>query len=293
MKRAIMIIVFSFCAGFTLLSAQTQIQYGSNKEIGKYEQVNDIKMYYEVYGEGHPLLLIHGNSGSISSWSNQIPSLSKKYKVFIADSRAQGRSYDSDKEITYSLMASDYNALLNKLNLDSIYIMGWSDGGIIALDLAMNYPSKVKKMVLAGTNFNTDSTALYPEVLMTFQNLKTIPFEKLPDLLKRAYTALSPQPDRAPIVFKKLMNLMIKYPDYSTTEISKINVPALILAGDHDLIREEHTLKLFQCIPHSQLFILPGTSHLFLFEKPELVNQTVDAFFSTPYQDLDRLYFLK
>ena len=86
---------------------------------------------------------------------------------------------------------------------------------------------------------------------------------------------------------------MIKYPDYSTTEISKINVPALILAGDHDLIREEHTLKLFQCIPHSQLFILPGTSHLFLFEKPELVNQTVDAFFSTPYQDLDRLYFLK
>jgi pimeloyl-ACP methyl ester carboxylesterase len=291
MKRNFLIFVFPFLIGFTLLSAQTQ--YGSNKEVGKYEQVNDIKMYYEVYGQGHPLLLISGNSGSIKEWRNQIPFLSKKYKVLTADSRAQGRSYDSDKEITYSLMASDYNELLNKLDLDSVYVFGWSDGGIIGLDLAMNYPSKVKKLIVAGANFKYDTTALSLELIRMIENIKLTPFDKLPETFKEAYTVLTPQPERAPIVFNKLTDLMLKYPDYSVKDISKINAPTLVIAGDHDLIRDEHTIILFQSIPHSQLLILPGTSHLGAWEKPDLVNQMVDLFLSTPYKDLDRYYFLK
>ncbi len=285
--------VFAFLIGFAYLTAQTQTPYGSNKEAGKYEQVNDIKMYYEVYGEGQPLLLINGNSSSISEWSYQIPYLSKKYKVITADSRAQGRSYDSDKEITYALMASDFNELLNKLKLDSVFVFGWSDGGIIGLDLAMNYPQKVKKMIIAGTNFTHDTTALYPELINIFENVRITPFDKLPDVVKKVYTDLSPQPERAPIVFSKLMNLALKYPDYSINDISKISAPTLVVAGDHDIIRDEHTLKLFKAIPHSQLLILPGTSHLVCFEKPELVNQMVDLFFLTPYKDLDRFYFFK
>ena len=287
------VLVFTFLIGFAISSAQTQSQYGSNKEVGKYEQVNDIKMYYEIYGEGHPLLLINGNSGSISEWTNQIPFLSTKYKVITADSRAQGRSYDSDKEITYSLMASDFNELLNKLKLDSVFVFGWSDGGIIGLDLAMNYPSKVKKLIVAGANFTHDSTALYPELLKIIENMKTTPFDKLPDLLKQSYTALSPQPERAGIVFGKLMDLLLKYPNYSLKDVSKINTPTLVIAGDHDLIREEHTIKLFQNIPHCQLLILPGTSHLGFAEKPELINQMADLFFASPFKDLDRFYFLK
>lgn len=293
MKRNILLLVISFFFVFTFLSAQTQIQYGSNKEVGKYEQVDDIKMYYEVYGEGHPLLLINGNSGSISEWSNQIPFFSKKYKVIIADSRAQGRTYDSDKEITYTQMASDLNEFLNKLKLDSVYVFGWSDGGIIGLDLAINYPAKVKKLITAGANFTHDTTAIYSELIMIIENLKNAPYDQLPAQFKMAYTAISPQPERAPIVIKKLMNLLLKYPDYSVKDLSKINAPTLVLAGDHDLIREEHTIKLFQTIPHSQLLILPGTSHLGFMEKPDLVNQMVDLFLSTPYKELDRFYFMK
>jgi pimeloyl-ACP methyl ester carboxylesterase len=289
----IYIIVFAFLIGFAYSSAQAQSQYGSNKEVGKYVQVNDIKMYYEVYGEGQPLLLINGNSSSISEWSYQIPFLSKKYKVITADSRAQGRSYDSDKEITYALMASDFNELLNKLELDSVFVLGWSDGGIIGLDLAINYPGKVKKIILAGTNFMHDTTAIYPELINIFENMGRTPFDKLPDFVKKVYTDLSPQPERAPIVFSKLMNLVLKYPDYSIEDISKINAPTLVIVGDHDIIRVEHTLKLFESIPHCQLLILPGTSHLMCMEKPEIVNQMVDLFFSTPYKDLDRYYFLK
>jgi pimeloyl-ACP methyl ester carboxylesterase len=289
-RKQFITLVF-FVITFSYSFAQTQIQYGSNKEVGKYEQVNDIKMYYEIYGEGDPLLMISGNNGSIVNWAGVIPFYSKKYKVIACDSRAQGRSYDSDKEITYSLMASDYNQLLNKLKLDSVVVFGWSDGGIIGLDMAMNYPLKVRKLVVAGTNFTHDSTALYPKALSMVEKFKATPFDELPEPVRQNYTTFSPQPERARTKFIKLMNLMLNYPDYSISDLAKINAPTLIIAGDHDLIREEHTLKLFQSIPHSQLLIVPGASHISLLEKPDLLNQIVDGFLSTPYKDIDRYYF--
>ena len=234
-----------------------------------------------------------GNRASINDWSKQIPFLSKKYKVITANNRTHGRSYDSDKEITYSLMASDYNELLNKLNLDSVYVFGWSDGGIIGLDLAMNYPTKVKKLIVSGANFKHGTSAIPLELIKIIEDLKKTPFDNLPKMYRDAYTVLTPQPERAPIVFNKLTDLMLKYPDYSIKDISRIEVPTLVVAEDNDLIREEHTIKLFHSIPHSELLILPGTSHLTIWEKPDLVNQIVDWFLSTPYKDMDRFYFLK
>lgn len=291
MKSKSLFFIICFIMALSTLSAQIPAKYGSNPDKGKYEQVNDIKMYYEVYGEGEPLLLIHPNSGSIGYWGNQIDFFSKKYKVIVCDSRAQGRSYDSDKELTYSLMAADYNELLDKLGIDSTYCFGWSDGGIIGLELAMNYPSKIKKMVIAGTNYNFDSSAVYPELIKTIKMEKATPFNELPEDKQLAYTRLSPQPEKAPVIFKKLMDLMMNYPNYSVKELSGINTPTLVVAGDHDLIREEHTIKLFQSIPNSQLLIVPGTSHLCVMEKPDLMNQLVYEFFSTPYKEIDRCYF--
>jgi len=293
MSRKQVIRIFFLVVTFSYSFAQTQVEYGSNKEVGKYEQVNDIKMYYEVYGEGHPLLMISGNNGSINTWYNQIPFFAQKYKVIACDSRAQGRSYDSDKEITYSLMASDYNQLLIKLNLDSVFVLGWSDGGIIGLDMAMNYPSKVQKLMIGGANFVHDTTALYPKILDIFSNLKSTPFEDLPEIFRQGYTKLSPQPERSKIIFNKLMDLVLKYPDYSISDLAKIKAPTLVISGDHDLIREEHTIKLFQSIPHSQLLILPGTTHIGLGEKPDLLNNLMDDFLTTPYKDLNRYYFLE
>jgi len=287
------IITLLFLLSFSYSFAQTKIKYGSNTEVGKYKQVNDIKMYYEVYGKGHPLLMIHGNTGSIKSWSNQIPFFSKKYMVIACDSRAQGRSYDSDKEITYSLMASDYNQLLNKLKLDSVFVLGWSDGGIIGLDLAMNYPSKIKKLMVVGANFAHDTTALYPKLLDILNDYRSTPFEELPEAYRQSYQELKPQPERSSVIYNKLLDLMMNYPNYSVSDLSKIKAPTLVVAGDHDLIREEHTLKLFQNIPHSQLLILPGTSHLSPLEKPDLLNSIVDDFLSTPYKDLNRYYFFE
>lgn len=136
--------------------------YGKNEKVGRYVKTRRINMYYETYGKGEPLLIIHGNGGSIKDFLYQIPYFSKNYKVILADSRAQGRSVDSADSLSYEMMADDLNALLDTLNLDSCYVIGWSDGGINGLLLAMRHPEKVKKLAVTGANLWPDTTAVDP-----------------------------------------------------------------------------------------------------------------------------------
>src|SRR6185436_1102382 len=126
--------------------------YGNNSSTGKYAEVNHIRIYYEVYGKGEPLLLLHGNSSSISTFDKQIPEFSKHFMVIAVDSRGQGKSSEDGKPYTYDLFADDMNALLDHLKLENVNIVGWSDGGNTGLIMAMKYPSKVKKLVTMGAN---------------------------------------------------------------------------------------------------------------------------------------------
>src|SRR5674476_524831 len=137
---------------------------GNNEKVGRYVKIRGFNMYYETYGVGEPLLLIHGNGGSISNFMYQVPYFSKSYKVILADSRAQGKSVDASDSLSYELMADDLNALLDTLHLDSCYVIGWSDGGINGLLLAMRHPEKVKKLAVTGANLWPDSTAVDPFV---------------------------------------------------------------------------------------------------------------------------------
>jgi len=136
------------------------IIYGSNPEAGNYLTIRGIKMYYESYGTGEPLLMIHGNGGSINSFMNQIPYFSKNYKVIAADSRAQGKSVDTNDSLSFEMMADDFSALLDVLGIDSCNVLGWSDGGINGLLLAIRHPEKVKRLVVTGANLWPDSTAI-------------------------------------------------------------------------------------------------------------------------------------
>src|SRR4029077_4920628 len=124
-----------------------------------------IKLYYEVYGKGEPLLLVHGNGGSISSFTAQIDNFRKRYKVIAKDSRDQGKSGDSMDKITYEKMADDLAALLDHLQSGPVYVLGWSDGGIEALLLGMRHPEKVKKIASMAANLDPSEKAIYPEVL--------------------------------------------------------------------------------------------------------------------------------
>lgn len=273
---------------------ENKIDYGSNKAVGKYVDVNDIKVYYETYGEGEPLLLLHGNGGSIESFIYQIPELSKHFKVIAVDSRAQGRTTDSDQDITYALMASDMAGLIDKLNLGKVNVVGWSDGGNIGLELAYAYPDKVLKVVACGANYSHENCFAAPEsvVMDPADPLIQRPLE----MMKRystSYTRLSPDTLRIPIIKKKLGVLMEKYPNFTTDQLKTINVPFLVVAGDHDVINLNHTISLFTSLPKSQLFIVPHTSHLALIENPEVVNSEVIRFLKTPYTDIDSYYFFK
>src|SRR5678810_518873 len=115
--------------------------YGKNKDVGKYYDIRGFKMYVEVYGQGKPLLFIHGNGGSINNFTKQIPYFAQNYKVIIADSRAQGKSTDSADSLSYEMMADDYAALLDVMKIDSAYVVGWSDGGINGLLMAIRHPA--------------------------------------------------------------------------------------------------------------------------------------------------------
>ncbi len=237
--------------------------FGVNKKAGSYAEVNGIRLYYEIYGEGNPLLVLHGNGGSISDAAPMYPELIKKYKVIAVDSRGQGNSSDNNEELTYDLMASDVNELLNKLNLDSVYIWGQSDGAILGLILAMNYPDKVKKVVAFGANIQSDTLAIFPSIYDHI--IKTIKETK-------------------DVRIRKWYTLMYTYPDIPFSDLHKIEAPVLIVAGDRDFIRPEHTLKLFQNIPNSQMCILPGATHGASWEKLDVFMKIIEEFFDKPFK---------
>ncbi|HEY5407387.1 MAG TPA: alpha/beta hydrolase, partial [Ginsengibacter sp.] len=138
--------LFFLSLAVTALSQNSKVRYGNNPAAGKYYNIRGIKIYCEIYGSGSPLLMIHGNGGSIASFKENIPYFSKKYKVIVADSRSQGKSKDINDSLSFEMMADDEAALLDALHIDSAYVLGWSDGGIIALLLATRHPEKVIKL---------------------------------------------------------------------------------------------------------------------------------------------------
>ncbi|MGH2647837.1 MAG: alpha/beta fold hydrolase [Ginsengibacter sp.] len=171
----------------TALSQTNRISYGDNGTASKFYNIRGIKIYCEIYGSGKPLLLIHGNGGSIASFENNIPYFSKRYKVIAIDSRSQGKSRDENDSLSFEMMADDAAALLDTLHIDSAYVLGWSDGGINALLLAMRHPEKVIKLASTGANLWPDSTAiissLWKEEKITYEttNSKLIKTEAKKD----------------------------------------------------------------------------------------------------------------
>lgn len=216
----------------------TGIPYGNNKAVGKFYPFRGFKMYAETYGKGQPLLIIHGNGGSISNFTNQIPYFSKKYKVILADSRAQGKSADAGDSLSYEMMADDYAALLDAMKIDSALVIGWSDGGINGLLLSIRHPEKVKKLAVTGANLWPDTTAVFSDV---------------EDIVLPAYTELKnkqQRTDREKTAWK-LTRLLVEEPQIPLTALHQIAAPTLVIGGDHDVIKPAHTLLIAQNIQNA------------------------------------------
>jgi pimeloyl-ACP methyl ester carboxylesterase len=247
-------------------------KYGSNPAVGRTFTHDGVKLYYEVYGAREPVLLVHGNGASIASLKAQIDHFRKHY-VIAMDSRDQGRSADSPDKITYEKMTDDLAALIDHLNTSPVYVLGWSDGGIEALLLGIRHPEKVTKIAAMAANLNPTDEALYPEVL---------------SLLKTMVEAAAKEtPVNKPEL--KLKQMALDEPHNDLKALEMIAAPTLVLAGDHDIIRDEHTLEIYHHIPNSQLCIFPNATHMVPYDQPGLFNATIDRFFREPFVKKDRI----
>jgi pimeloyl-ACP methyl ester carboxylesterase len=250
-------------------------KYGSNPAAGKTFTHDGVKLYYEIYGSGEPLLLVHGNSGSIADWNAQIAYFRTRYQVIAMDSRDQGRSADSPGKVTYEKMADDLAALLDYLKSPPANVLGWSDGGIEALLLGIRHPAKIKKIAAMAANLNPNGA--YPEVIAMAKSMLVS-------------TPSSKQSKRE----LKVAQLVLDEPHIDPNALNKITAPTLVLASDHDLIMDEHTLDIYHHIPNSQLCIFPNATHMVPYDEPELFNATVARFFHEPFVKKDRVKdFLK
>lgn len=282
MKRLLVVallVVVPQCIGFGVPQAvqpQTpDASYGSNPS-GKTFAHDGVKLYYESYGAGEPLLLIHGNGGSIADFSAQIHHFRTRYRVIAMDSRDQGRSGDSAGPLTYEKMADDLAALLDELDAAPANVLGWSDGAIEALLLGIRHPNKVKKIAAMAANLSPSREAAYPEVLAFVK--ATI--DSIPVAAKD-----TPQGRRE----LKVMRLTLDEPHIEPKALEAITAPTLVLAGDHDVIRDEHTLEIYHHLTNGQLCIFPNATHLVPYDEPALFNAAVDHFFTTPFVKKDRL----
>jgi pimeloyl-ACP methyl ester carboxylesterase len=264
----ILLLLILIQPAFSQEKAQS-IGYFNNAGAGHFQSVRGFKMYYELYGKGEPLLLLHGNGGSIQNFKNQIPYFAKQYKVIAVDSRAQGKSKDFSDSLSYEMMADDFNALLDSLHIDSAYVIGWSDGGINGLLLAIRHPKKVKKLAISGANIVPDTNVFTKECNEMFdQDLKKL----------RAATQDSVTKNEI-----KLLNLMKVAPNIPLTDLHKIKCPVLVMAGDHDAIKVAHTVKIYENIQKAYLYIFPAAGHATPHRFKDDFNSKVLSFFKHPY----------
>ena len=245
--------------------------YGNNSAAGHTFEFNGTHFYYETYGSGAPLFLIHGNGGSIGSFNAQIGALSRHHKVIAMDSRGQGKSELGTTSLTYEQMSEDSNALLDHLKLDHVKVLGWSDGGIIGLLLAIHHPEKVGMLAVMGANVEPEGA--YQWALDGVVRTRTRITGEI---------AHSDNPKQLALQLQ-LLNLLGNEPHIPLSDLAQIRIPTLVMAGDRDVIRDEHTLTMFHALPKSQLAIFPGATHMIPEHDPERFNRTVLDFFDKPF----------
>lgn len=252
----------------TSQKTSTAVQSIKPNESG-YADVNGLKMYYEVYGEGKPLVLVHGSyMNIIMNWSHIIPLLAKDRKVIVAEMQAHGRTKDIPRDITYEGMADDVSGLLKHLKIDSADILGYSMGGGVAFQFAVRHPEQLRRLVILSGTYAHDGW--WPEVEAIFKTFNADMFKGSP--IQTQYDSLGNDPALFPAFIKKVIAVDLKPYDWSK-EVKNIKAPIFMVIGDADGVRYEHALELFRAkgggkmgdmggMSQSRLAILPATTHV-------------------------------
>ncbi len=242
--------------------------------MGSYVKTGDLETWFEEHaqGDGSTVVLLHGGMCTAATWGAQIEALSDGRRLLVPERRGHGHTADPG-EISYDLMADDTVAFLEAVAGGPADLVGWSDGGIVGLLVALRRPDLVNKLVLIGTNFHHEGTL--PEF---FEGMDD-PMSDGLATLRVPYEEASPDgPEHWPVVMGKLLEMWKTSPTLTVEDLRTIDVPTLVLVGDDDAMSLAHTVELFESLPQGQLAVVPGSSHLVPIEKPALVNQLVNDF---------------
>lgn len=263
---------------------------------GSYVQVNGLNMYYEVHGTGQPLVLLHGAFSAIgTSFGALLPELAKTRQVIAFELQGHGRTADIDRPLSVEQMADDVAAALPKLGYQSADIMGYSMGASVALHLAVRHPELVHKLVLASVTYAL--SGVHPGLMEGLG-------EMAPEMMfgspwHEEYMQIAPHPEHFATLFTKKTEMDRGIEDLSDAAIQAIQSPTLLIIGDSDLVRPEHAVEMFRLLgggvfgdvppglPASQLAILPGTSHVSLIQRTELLIPILTSFLEAPMPSLD------
>lgn len=237
---------------------------------GQTAEINGVEIYYEVYGEGNgdPVILLHGGLSNGDHFVNQIPVLAENHEVVVMDSRGHGRSSFDDTPISYAVMAEDVLGLMDHLGIDKASIVGWSDGGIIGLEIALTQPDRLNKVVAYGANYDPTGVRLDVGTNEYFNAYVTRASEE--------YQQNSPAPERWDEFLTNISNMWATQPNYTDEQLTTITTPFLILDGEKEEAIDLNQTKLMGLlIPDAELILMPDTGHFAMFEQPEEFNQIV------------------
>lgn len=229
---------------------------------------NGISIYYAVYGRGSPVILLHGGLANSDYWGNQIQALASHHSVIVMDSRGHGRSTRDLRPYGYDLMADDVIALMDALKVPRAEIVGWSDGGILGLDLAIRHRDRVGKILAFAAN--TVTSGVKPDVE------KNPTFAAFIERAGHEYQSYSATPKQYDAFVEQISKMWADQPNWTDAQLKAITTPVLVVDGDHDeAIKREHTEYIAATIPGAGLLILPNTSHFAFLQDPALFNFAV------------------
>jgi pimeloyl-ACP methyl ester carboxylesterase len=221
---------------------------------GRYANVNGLKMYYEVQGNGFPLVLIHGGGSTIGTTFGRIlPALAKTHKLIAVEMQAHGHTADIDRPLSFEQDADDVAELLKQLHISKADIFGFSNGASTTLEIAIRHPELVNKIIVASTMYKKDGAQPWFWDMMAHAT-----FEGMPQPLKDAYLKINPDTNALHTMYKRDVARMQSFKDIKEEDIKAIKVPALIICGNNDVVRPEHAVEMWRQMQHAQVMILPG-----------------------------------
>jgi pimeloyl-ACP methyl ester carboxylesterase len=280
--RRLTLVLFAVAAFAMVLPAHAEypwLRLPSTPTLPKPERsgtapLNGIRLWYAVFGRGTPVILVHGGLANSNYWGLQIAALARQYQVIVLDSRGHGRSTRTDAPITYDLMSSDVLALMDYLHIRKAALVGWSDGAIIGVDIAIRHPERLTKLfAFAG---NSDPSGV--------KDVHESPvFTAYIERAAREYEKLSPTPGQFQAFLANITNMWATEPHFTADQLRRITVPTWIVDGDHDeAIKREDTDRMAALIPGAGELILPAVSHFAFLQDPVQFNHSLLHFLSRP-----------